>query len=318
MMFITLSESAAGTTLELRHPAPVPPALRSCLFMFDSTLFSMHRPDSDWEETENEAGLTMRRELAGIWGMDCAIRFCHRLDDGLGFALALHEAREQSTRDKVTRENSPKYPLSFCFAGQDGLTLHELDKVYESQPPKAYALGSFELTQPTLRVTDPCYQTGTWCAHTLQAQPGRWNAKVLAGPTSWHARVHLLQIAHESLGDVPVLDVKELQPTELNAGVDSGQCGFFDDARYPRDEASFEYEDDTFYGRCCESTLNDMLPGGAAVDNMGVVSRSGFGDGGYDVYVRRNEEGQAIIVTLLFINESDEEEATEEDEAAQS
>lgn len=49
---------------------------------------------------------------------------------------------------------------------------------------------------------------------------------------------------------------------------------------------------------------------------MGAVSSSGYGDGGYSVYVRTNEQGQAVVALLAYIGEPNEEdESAEEDES---
>lgn len=48
--------------------------------------------------------------------------------------------------------------------------------------------------------------------------------------------------------------------------------------------------------------------------NGGVVSSSGFGDGGYEAFIAKNAEGKVIAVQIVFITEEDllEEEEDEE------
>ena len=46
--------------------------------------------------------------------------------------------------------------------------------IHEVSAPK-----TFEITSGTLRVTDPCYEVGTWCAGTLdKVKTGQWQAQV--------------------------------------------------------------------------------------------------------------------------------------------
>jgi hypothetical protein len=69
----------------------------------------------------------------------------------------------------------------------------------------------------------------------------------------------------------------------MNIGIDSGQCGIFDDTIYPADKKSRGKFDDkgSFYGECCQITLSKEK-GGIMKNCKGLVSSSGFGDGIYD------------------------------------
>lgn len=309
-MNITLQVAADIVTLSVHHPAPVPPLFEMAIGVNDSMLWSSSErlPHSEWEATSDEHGISMRRVFHGPFGMCTALRWCRATQTRLAQTLAIYNRQPEPSK------TAPAYAMTFGLGEKQGLSYEELQAVYEQLPAQEFALGTFVLSQPTLRVTDPCYQDGTWCAGTLQAKPGIWNAKTVVGPTSWHTRVKALQISHESLGALEVLDYKTLDSAKLTAGVDSGQCGFFDDAHYPRDAASFEYEDDTFYGECCALTLDDGLPGGGVLSKQtGVVSRSGFGDGGYEVYVKRDEAGDVALVQLLYVDESAQDD--EEDDS---
>ena len=42
-----------------------------------------------------------------------------------------------------------------------------------------FKLGTFEVTQPKLIISDPCYAPGTWCMGIVpNAQPGIWEAEI--------------------------------------------------------------------------------------------------------------------------------------------
>lgn len=164
-----------------------------------------------------------------------------------------------------------------------------------------YDLGSFTLGS-VLRVTDPCYTRGI-CEDTMPCRPGRYQAAVLIGEGSWGRRVMELEIVLVG-ADV----IGPLHRTEIDAGVDSGQCGFFDDASYPQENTG-EYDDlDSFYGQCCETSLHREHKAGI-VPGFGVVSSSGFGDGCYEVWTDRDPKtGPIVFARLVFIDDERDDE----------
>ena len=215
----------------------------------------------------------------------------------------------------------------------------------------------FHLTSNQLRVTDPCYTKGTWCAGVLEnILPGSWIAeKVIASNQEtggWGDRIAELCIWHgDYIGNV---DAHEL--TEIHVGVDSGQAGFFDESQYPEGETG-EYMDlDTFYGKVCEGTKGEYritveqmfdeetvqymiesyakdgktLPEtsiehmrtatrtrsepdylGIANVGFGVATHSGYGDGGYNCYVGRNDKGEIVAARIVFISDDEDDEDDE-------
>lgn len=100
--------------------------------------------------------------------------------------------------------------------------------------------------------------------------------------------------------------------TGIDAGVDSGQCGFFDAAKYLQHQGG-EYGDlSTFYGQACAATATEggNCSGGGIVMGFGAVSSSGYGDGSYEVYVYE-VDGLAVAARVVFISD---EEADDEDD----
>lgn len=165
-------------------------------------------------------------------------------------------------------------------------------------------LGTFEVSSGELRVTDPCYDPGTWCAGTIRAKDGTWTAELRhSDEGSWGKRVAELVVRHE---DHAGAEPNRL--TGIDAGVDSGQCGFFDAAKYLQHQGG-EYGDlSTFYGQACAATATE---GGGIVMGFGAVSSSGYGDGSYEVYVHE-VDGLAVAARVVFI--SDDEDDLGEDE----
>ena len=50
---------------------------------------------------------------------------------------------------------------------------------------------------------------------------------------------------------------------------------------------------------------------GKPIDGRGIVSSSGYGDGGYPCYISRNSEGQIVSISVEFISPDEEEEDCE-------
>ena len=103
----------------------------------------------------------------------------------------------------------------------------------------------------------------------------------------------------------------------FDAGVDSGQFGFFDRDFYRNDEIAKDLpkhdfgddydvnEGDSWYRAVCDLTLAEESWG---VLSGGVVSTSGFGDGSYNVYGSKDESGEYVAFYVEFIGSHDEHE----------
>lgn len=94
-------------------------------------------------------------------------------------------------------------------------------------------------------------------------------------------------------------------PLHNNIGVDSGQCGFFDNQTFdPPTNCSSEYDDtSTFYGKCCDKTSGDDQAG---IIFGGVVSSTGVGDGSYQLLgAADSETAQIIGLRLVYLPDED-------------
>lgn len=132
---------------------------------------------------------------------------------------------------------------------------------------------------------------------------------------AYNGRVSRIHVAHESYA--LELEIDELsdayEKSGIDVGVDSGQAGFFDAENYGslfinnggKHEECEVFE--AFYKDICDKTLSKDQFG--AVE-FGVASSSGYGDGGYDCYFKRDEAGEVIAATIIFIGK----EAMEDDE----
>ncbi len=157
-------------------------------------------------------------------------------------------------------------------------------------------------------VSDPCYEYPTWCTGTVEnVKPGNYNTNVIYYKDTdnfFNGRVSELIAIHESYTN------KDLpwQITEADIGVDSGQCGIFDFEQVKDIIGAGEWdEEDEFYAKACACTDDDKQYG--EIGTYGVISRSGVGDGSYDLYVA-DIDGEIVGIKVVFIN-SDEDEDEE-------
>lgn len=124
-------------------------------------------------------------------------------------------------------------------------------------------------------------------------------------PDDWKGRVAYLHVRHESVLNEPIDPFSFVRNKELDVGVDSGQAGFFDLAKYAEalaDKCDSKRDGDTvfekFYDACGENTLGTEQWG--VVNGMGVASLTAFGDGSYTLCERRNEAGELIEARIVY------------------
>jgi len=134
-------------------------------------------------------------------------------------------------------------------------------------------LGTFKLG-PLARITDPCYKPGL--GEEVEVVQGTWNAAVSDGNSyliAWHVGVR------ED-------DAIWAEEHFCWAGVDSGQLSIYD-ASSDYSAGDFGDGENGTYGEACRITLNDPEGAGIYRAGDGVVSRTQWGDGSYDVLVTK-------------------------------
>lgn len=157
-------------------------------------------------------------------------------------------------------------------------------------------------------VSDPCYGLGTWCQGVVDnVVPGTYKCHVeYYDDHFWGNRVSAIEVINDSYY-FNVLDYKE---ENFEVGVDSGHAGIFDYAYYAQhhmDRHEHPHVDDGWYDRVCGLThVNNRLTGNA-IDCLGFVSSSGYGDGSYYCYTADDQNGNVIAIRVEFITEDDEE-----------
>ena len=159
-----------------------------------------------------------------------------------------------------------------------------------------HRLGEIEL-KDIVFVSDPIYFPGIWCQAAIEGiKSGKWIGFMYKKDTGkdWGTRVTDLWIAHEDYQDeFPTLLVKDVE-----IGVDSAKAGFFDSDYYLKHHKG-ELDRD-WADRLYEATKTGEGDG-AMIDGKCVVSTSGLGDGGYNLYASQNSEGEIIALRIKFI-----------------
>ena len=164
-------------------------------------------------------------------------------------------------------------------------------------------LGTIHLGEKVF-VTDPCYGTSTWCQAELHnVSPGAYKCFIiLSDEGTWGYRVAELHVVkekllsiHDSLLEVPC----STEPYPATIGVDSGQCGIFEANYYEHNQPDDDYDNpNSWYRRVCNITCSSAQAG--IVDNLGVVTSSGFGDGRYSLYTAK-ENDKIVAMKVVFI-----------------
>ena len=128
---------------------------------------------------------------------------------------------------------------------------NKIESKFDLQPKKDH--GSIVLSNE-VRVTDPCYDMDTWCAGTIEnVLPGEFvcfSQKVDTG--EWGIRVASIEIRHKDYPDVEPIE----WVSSLDVGVDSGQCGLFDN-EYFSSLCENDKKKDEFYDKVCDLTCKE-------------------------------------------------------------
>lgn len=147
-------------------------------------------------------------------------------------------------------------------------------------------------------VSDPCYSIPTWCQGIVKnVLPGYYKTDVFTTDETdgWGERCsHIVAIHEDYLNN----ENFNWEDSGFDIGVDSGQAGIFCSTIYPKGDNTGDYGDsNSFYGKCCDATLSRLSYG--IINKKGVVSSSGYGDGGYKLYLAK-DNGQVIGFIVDF------------------
>ena len=160
-------------------------------------------------------------------------------------------------------------------------------------------IGNLTISSGKATVSDPCYDTDVWCKGVVEnVLNGTYLSYVIKNnDKKWGTRNFYLIVHHECIG-LPDIDDSRWKKEGFEVGVDSGQAGIYDAEHYHGGEDN--YGDDGWYDECCNQTLNTKHKAGMVSDSHGVVSSSGYGDGGYDCKtIRHKGEGKKVVAIMI-------------------
>lgn len=157
----------------------------------------------------------------------------------------------------------------------------------------------------TVVVSDPSYTIPTWCQIILDnVLPGTFFTTCMTSNEGmWGDRNALLVAVHED----NIKDELDWEECPGTVGVDSGQAGIFSRESYQNDSHPIEKGEvsfgcsrgnpgDEFYDKMCQRTLGED---GWGFYDQGVVSRSGFGDGSYSLFIAKRD-GKVVGMMIDF------------------
>lgn len=151
-------------------------------------------------------------------------------------------------------------------------------------------------------ITDPCYDKGVWCRTSINVKQGTYNCYVRLltqdytdrnGVVIRDIRVsNIFMVINEYNNEVyDEIDADALDNWEYidSIGVDAGLAGFF--------ENKPDYNDNE-WSKLCEDVFFDRTYG---ILDCGFWCSSGYGDGNYPCYCRKNENDEVIAIMIEFI-----------------
>lgn len=173
---------------------------------------------------------------------------------------------------------------------------------------KAYELGQLSFSADKVCITDPCYDSKVWCRmNDVPIVPGNYTCVVyFSDEGEWGWRVAKIGIYRDSKVREEMAFEHICHPIG-SIGVDAGLAGIFQDKP--------DFTDEQWSDFC-----NDIRDGDAWLvsgrDMRGFFSRSGYGDGGYDVYAHSSSGMCSLYdgLEIVFIcDDEDSEDGDNED-----
>jgi hypothetical protein len=175
----------------------------------------------------------------------------------------------------------------------------------------------FEIKSGKIVLSDPSYTLGTRGQGVVdKVKNGEWVADV-EFVVAWGKRISTLTAHHKNF-PASSDEIQEYgKLLTFDGGVDSGQFGYFDFDGYRKDETIKDIErvcnsnehiicaNEPWYSICCDRTLGKEQWG---VIPLGVISTSGYGDGSYSTFGIKNDDGEYVGFTTIFINFKEREE----------
>ena len=160
-------------------------------------------------------------------------------------------------------------------------------------------IGSIRLGNSVM-VSDPSYGVATWLNKEIDGVlSGDYNVYVtISNEGAWGERVKSLTVCHSEYK--PNKTLRGMEKACYHIGVDSGTCGIYD-IDYFKSHHNEQTANDDWYIRTVMNGFYEKREQSYITDGIGVHSCTGFGDGLYIAYVKRNKDGQIIQITIKYI-----------------
>ena len=141
----------------------------------------------------------------------------------------------------------------------------------------------------TIDITDPCYNKDVWCRiNDVKIKPGKYHCVAWMGEDDdWGQRCFIAAIYHTDVKGSLNQFFKKNTECLGDIGVDAGMAGFF--------ENKPDYNDEEWANFC-----NCIRDGHAWCVEEGFFTSSGIGDGCYEVYAEKDENGDIIALEIRF------------------
>ena len=152
-------------------------------------------------------------------------------------------------------------------------------------------LGDFNISSNKIQICDPSYKLGDSGTLTIN---NALNGKYFASFEVEDNFIANLHICHQKYSN-SILEFEKFGDIYF----DSGQAGFFDFNFFVKNQGGTFDDVSSFYGTSCAITLSPKQAG--IINNFGVISSSGFGDGRYDVFVAKNINEKIVAAFISFI-----------------
>jgi hypothetical protein len=168
-------------------------------------------------------------------------------------------------------------------------------------------LGSFNVNSGRVVISDPCYDLGSWSQTVIDnVKTGQWVAVIEQLDKGHLGICNAKIIVYHSEHGMPY--EHRWRIIEYDVIMDSGQVGFFDIEVFRNDAVAKpstslgaskqEERGERWYRHICDLATNTEE--GAGVTEGGAVSSSGYGDGGYSLFIVR-DNGQIVAMKIVFI-----------------
>ena len=170
---------------------------------------------------------------------------------------------------------------------------------------KLKSLGKFTLDHNQVTLSDPCYdlegryiispvRTGDWRGFVVKKDFGDAGKRCM----ELHAYNETFVNGNHLPKDL------EWEKGTFSISVDTGQAGIFSTKVFRNEDVLDKKPEfdtgDPWYDMCCDVTLSEMHAG---VVKGGVVSSAGWGDGGYEYEISKDNYGNIVGIKITFIGE---------------